>query len=298
MTLAPEPVATRLLSSTARHSYDPEVDIDWDRAFVDEAWFMPPERMSLYGTPLWDRLTEVQRRELSKHEVASIVHMGWWFEVLLMQGLLREVYAADPRSARTHYALAEVADECRHSTMFGRVLDVGGTPLYGPPKRLQRLGKLFSLLVRGPSLYAGALIVEETQDRWQREAMNDPRMQPLTRMVNRIHVLEEARHVTFARDELTKVMPTLSRKELAWHQALTAQTAFTAMRCLVHPGVYAAVGIDPAQGRRTALSNPHYRATIAWSGEKVMPFLEQQGLIGERHVKYWRASFLLAKDAA
>jgi hypothetical protein len=66
------------------------------------------------------------------------------------------------------------------------------------------------------------------------------------------------------------------------------------MRSLVHPDVYAAVGIDPAEGRRAALGNESYRNTIAWMGEKVMPYLEEQGMVGGGYNrKVWRASFLL-----
>ena len=31
-----------------------------------------------------------------------------------------------------HYALTEVADECRHSLMFGKAIDRFGVPAYGP----------------------------------------------------------------------------------------------------------------------------------------------------------------------
>ncbi|MCW2783568.1 MAG: rane protein, partial [Marmoricola sp.] len=62
----------RLLKSSARQSYDPDVDIDWDAPEVPGLWWMQPERMSLYGTTLWDELSVEQRIELSKHEVASI----------------------------------------------------------------------------------------------------------------------------------------------------------------------------------------------------------------------------------
>ena len=51
---ATDATALRLLRSTAKQSYDPEVDLDWDAPLVDGAWFMPPERLSLYGTPIWD----------------------------------------------------------------------------------------------------------------------------------------------------------------------------------------------------------------------------------------------------
>ena len=45
-------LAGRLLRSSARHNYDPEVDLDWEADPVPGLWFMQPERMSLYGTPL------------------------------------------------------------------------------------------------------------------------------------------------------------------------------------------------------------------------------------------------------
>jgi len=255
---------------------------------------MQPERMSLYGTDLWDRLSEEQRIELSKHEVASVASVGLWFEILLMQLLLKDVYRSDPTDARTHFALTEIADECRHSTMFGRAIGHFGVPAYGPRPEVRRLAKVFPLIARGAGAYASILIGEEPVDRWQREQMNDERIQPMVRMVSRIHVLEEARHVTFAREELEKAVARMGRTERLVQQSLTAQAAFVMMRSLVHPQVYAAVGIDPREGRRAALGNPSYRATIAWMGEKVMPYLQEQGMVGGGYNrKVWRASFLL-----
>ena len=287
----------RLLKGSARQSYDPEVDLDWDAPEVPGLWWMQPERMSLYGTELWEGLTEEQRIELSKHEVASIASVGLWFEIVLMQLLLKDVYRSDPTSPRTQYLLTEIADECRHSTMFGRAIGRFGVPAYGPREPLHTIARLGPAALRGACAYAGILIGEEPVDRWQRDAMHDERLQPLIRMVARIHVVEEARHVSFARDELEKSVRGLNRAERLWHQTMTAQIAYATMRSLVHPDVYAAVGIDPMTGRRAALSNPHYRETIAWMGEKIVPYLDEQGMIpaSGRNRKTWHASFLLRK---
>lgn len=285
---------SRLLRSAARHSYDPDVDLDWDAPEVAGLWAMQPERMSLYGTALWDRLTEEERIELSKHEVASVASVGLWFEILLMQLLLKDVYRSDPTEPRTHFALTEIADECRHSTMFGRAIGRFGVPAYGPRPQVRRLAKVFPLIARGAGAYASILIGEEPVDRWQREQMNDERIQPMVRMVSRIHVMEEARHVTFAREELEKAVARMGRTERLVQQTVTAQAAFVMMRSLVHPDVYSAVGIDPREGRRAALGNESYRGTIAWMGEKVMPYLQEQGMVGDGYNrKVWRASFLL-----
>ncbi len=293
--LRPEPTALveRLLKSSARQSYDPEVDIDWDAPIPTDKWGMQPERLSLYGTTLWDRMSEEQRMELSRHEVASMASVGLWFELLLMQMMLRDLYDDDPTSPHMHYVLTEVADECRHSTMFGKAIAHFGVPAYGPQPQIKRLGRLFNTLVRGPSAYASILVAEELLDTWQRDVITDDRIQPVTRMVSRIHVLEEARHMTFAREEVQRQLVGLSRAQLIWHQTVTAQTSFMVARALVNPEVYRAVGIEPREGRRVALANPHYRETMRWMGEKPLAFLRENQLLPKSQERVWRASLLL-----
>ncbi|HEX6514677.1 MAG TPA: diiron oxygenase [Nocardioidaceae bacterium] len=288
-----DPTAARLLKSSARQSYDPEVDIDWDAPLADDCFFMQPERMSLYGTPTWERLSRAQRIELSRHEVASIAGVGLWFELILMQLMVRDVYDRDPRSEGAQYALTEIGDECRHSVMFARMIERYGVPAYGATPPVHRLGRAFKTMASGVSGYAAILVAEEILDRWQRELVKDERVQPLSRMVARIHVLEEARHMTFAREEVQRLTPSLSRPSLAWHRHVTAQTALFVTRSLVHPGVYAAVGLDPRAARKEAYANPHYRQTLAWMGERVLAFLDEQGLIGRAQLPTWRRSLLL-----
>jgi hypothetical protein len=71
--------AERLLASAAKVSFDPQTDIDWSTPPVPGLWYMPPERSTLYGTALWDRMSDDQRIQLTKHEVASVASIGIWF---------------------------------------------------------------------------------------------------------------------------------------------------------------------------------------------------------------------------
>ncbi|GDY30037.1 AurF N-oxygenase family protein [Gandjariella thermophila] len=291
---AREATAERLLNSSARNSYDPEVDIDWSAPLADGMYFLPPERLSLYGTDLWREMTEEQRVELSRHEVCSIASVGIWFEVILMELLSRYVYDRDPVLRHTQYALVEIADECRHSLMFARMIEKIGCPAYGVTPGVHRLGRLFKRMSFGPSMFGTILVAEEVLDTVQREAMRDERVQPLVRMVNRIHVLEEARHVRYAREEVRRQVRRLSRPELTYHRFVLARAAYMVVRSLIHPDVYAAVGLDPKRARATALANPHHQETVRWAGAKLVSFLTEAGLIGGPSRRLWRAASLVA----
>ncbi|EHR49272.1 P-aminobenzoate N-oxygenase AurF [Saccharomonospora marina XMU15] len=292
-----EKTAERLLKSSANKFYDPEVDIDWEAPLVEGKHYIPEHRCTLYGTSLWEGLTPQQRIELGKHEVASIATNGLWFEILLMQMLLKEVYKSDPTTSHAQYALTEIADECRHSTMFARMTERIGCPPYGPVSWRKRVGKLLPVIGYGPAMYGSILVAEEILDRMQREQMNDPQIQPLVRMVNRIHVLEEARHVTFAREEVKRGMANMSGPEKAYQRLLLAMVSHEITRSLVNPAVYKAVGIRPRDGYRAAMTNPHWQRTVRYAGERIMQFLDEVGLVGAPGMPWWRRSFLVGEEA-
>lgn len=145
-----EQVALRLLESSAKHSFDPDTELDWDAAVEQGKWFWPPELVSLYGTPMWERMSEEQRLDLSRHEAAALASLGIWFEIILMQLLVRHVYDKPVTSNHVRYALTEIADECRHSMMFGRMIDWGGSPTYQVPRVYHNLARVLKTVSRPP----------------------------------------------------------------------------------------------------------------------------------------------------
>lgn len=288
-----EATAHRLLRSSARASFDPNVQIDWAAPLDGARPYLPPERVSLYGTPAWRALSEEQRIELSKHELASMTSVGIWLELSLMHLFLRFVYDLDPRTAHAQFALTEVGDETRHSVMFGRLLELLGTPAYGLPRAAHNAGRLFKAFGSGPSMWAAFLVGEEVFDRMQRATMADERVQPLVREISRIHVVEEARHVRYAREEIVRSMAGLGRAALARHRVAAAVGATAAVEFMIDPNVYRCVGIAPERGRELALANPRFRETRHWLGEKIMPFLDELGLVAGAAAPLWRRAGLI-----
>ncbi|MFJ6016120.1 diiron oxygenase [Streptomyces sp. NPDC092952] len=289
-----EQVAARLLESSARHSFDPDKELDWDAPVEEGKWFWPPELVSLYDTPLWRRMSEEQRIELSRHEGASLASLGIWFEIILMQLLVRHIYDRPVTSNHVRYALTEIADECRHSMMFGRMIKWGGSPDYPVPRVYHNLARVLKTISTTPGSFAATLLGEEILDWMQRLTFPDERVQTLVRGVTRIHVVEEARHVRYAREELRRQMVTAP----AWERRLTRLSCGEAARvfsvCFVNPQVYEHVGLDRREAVAQVRASGH-RAEVMQSGAKrLTDFFEDIGVLNGVGRKLWKRSGLLA----
>ena len=293
-----EDIAGRLLRSSAKASYDPLTTIDWETPVDPDRYAIPPHRVSLYGTELWDQLTEAQRKELSRQEVASIACVGIWFEAILMQMLIRHAYDLDPTTNHVQYSYTEIGDECRHSVMFARFVTRMGAPYY-PLDRVGRfLGRFFKTTSNGPLTFAGALFVEELLDQMQREIMADEDLEPLTRAVARLHVTEEARHMRYAREELIRDWPKRRALTRAYSRLALALVALHATERLIHPGCYATVGLDPRQARKVAAANPHWRESKTWFARQAVETFTAAGLMSSRlSRRIWRKAGLLGPAA-
>jgi hypothetical protein len=274
-----EELARRLIRSSQKASFDPLVDIDWAAPLSPELPAMPWHRSSLYGTQLWESMSREQRVTLTCHETASIASVGVWFELILITMLTRHAYDRDAQSLHVQYALTEIADECRHSIMFGKMTEKLGAPAYGPGRKGLRLGKFFRSTASPPEIFAAALFVEELLDTLQREAVQDEQVQPLVRDVMRIHTVEEARHMRYASEELARQWADFPAPRKWLSSVRLAIACLTASQRLVHPRAYGAAGLDIAEAKKAAATNPHWRATKAWAARKVMADFAALGLL-------------------
>ncbi len=288
-----EDTAQRLLRTSAKHSYDPAVEIDWDAPLAPDRYYIAPHRSSLYGTALWGRMSEEQRIELTKHEVASLYSIGIWFETILMQMLVRHVYDRPKSSAHARYAWTEIADECRHSMMFSRAAEKFGGPEYGPGRFVHHLGRLLKTVSNGTLSFGATIYVEEILDELQREQMADQSLQPVVQTVSRIHVIEEARHIRYAREETLRQWPRLGPLGRAYSRFTLALAVYFATTRLIDPKVYAAAGLNVDEAVAAAAANPHWRQTKQFAARKVIKFLNEVGLIAGPGKLLWRRAGVL-----
>ena len=110
-------VSERLVASAARLSRNAMTEIDWSQPMDPDHYGCSPEWSTLYGTDYWNELTHAQQVALTRHEFASIMNIGIWFEMILQELILRDQYLGDYHDPEFQFALTEIADECRPSIM-------------------------------------------------------------------------------------------------------------------------------------------------------------------------------------
>jgi P-aminobenzoate N-oxygenase AurF. len=278
--------ATQLIAASERLTLDPFRDVDWSIDVADDSQYhLPPEKLPLFGTPQWNAMTEAERRTYSRHECAAVCAAGIWFENKLMQIVLRHLATISVTDPAHRYLLVEVADECRHSTMFGEYIRQAGTPTYAPETGGSGLDAVDELPGGRAMGYLLILAVEELLDTCNRATMRDDTIHPVSRQIAKLHVLEEARHVSFAKTYLTEVWPTLPADERAEAAAVAPFAVDYVAQLMVNDDVYAELGIT--DGGDTARANPRHQARIVADLAKLTEFLTKLGVIDDTNREAW-----------
>jgi hypothetical protein len=278
--------SVQLTAASERMTLDPFIEVDWEIPIDDRAYHLPPEWLPLYGTDAWEAMTPEARITYSRHECAALCGAGIWFENRLMQLVLRHLAELPVHSPAHRYLLVEVADECRHSTMFGEYIRRAGTPAYGPSADAGELDALGDVPGKQTFGYVLILAVEELLDVINRATMKDDRIHPVSRDIAKLHVAEEARHVSFAKTYLTEVWPTLNEEERQGVQSLAPAAVAIVADLTIDPAVYEALGI--IGGEEDARSNPHHRARVVQGLAKLTSFLQHLSVIDDASSPTWR----------
>lgn len=277
--------------------YDPEVDIDWTAPAPPDLLPRGPATSTLYGTRLWAALTEEQRRSLAASEAADALGFAYVAKTLAGHLLLRSAAEEEEDSARLRRTLAEIADTSRHLVMFARALEALDAPARAlGPRWVRRMLPLGELLPPGAFTWAVVLLVNESLVGEHRELMDDPAVQPMMRMVAKIHAQEQERHLAHARAELFRTVGEAGLGELVVTQAALAAGALAVRFLRIRPGAYRRAGINPVIGSLVALGNATYSETLARESERLVAVFQEAGLIeGPLMRALWRHAGLMRR---
>ncbi|WP_336083816.1 AurF N-oxygenase family protein [Nocardia sp. SSK8] len=286
------PLYGELLESARRLSFDLRGG-DTGAGTESDRHGMTPEWSPLYGTPTWHGLSEPERRRLTRREVSHFLGVAIWLEVALQIVLLRRNHGVDPTRADVKFLFNECADENLHSLMFAGAIEQLGER-YSPLDRVMLLmGWLFRTFAWDEVAYGIVLAGEEVFDVMQRDWSIDDRVAPAVRRSSHVHVVEESRHMSFARQKMRDRLRGVSRVRRYVSAVLIAVGAHIIAKGLVNKGIYRDLGLDWRTAKQEIDRNEHHRMMFRRATAPLVEFLDRERLLNRVARAVYRKSNLL-----
>ncbi len=292
--------------SMERHTH--AYDIDWDDPVFDVGPDGPPAELPVFDplreTDWYRALSDDERRHLALYRYAACMKIGWHFENLLQQGLLRYVTRLPDGTPQFRYLHHEIVEESEHTLMFQEFVNRTGLPVRGMPRMLRWLAqyRVVPLAKRFPALFfLFVLGGEDPVDQLQRRQLKEEggTMHPLVERIMRIHVAEEARHLSFARHYLTDRAPRLGRGRRTALAFLAPLVLSVMARLMVlPPGDMVRHFNIPRPVLRQAYGSPAGRQALRDSVAKTRNLWRDLGLVGPVSRQLWKAGGIWDRTAA
>jgi P-aminobenzoate N-oxygenase AurF len=292
--------------SVVKH-FDAYGDIDWEGEdfAIDgsDARFELGDDDPLGATEWYQSLGQEERARIGLDIVAAKMKMGLQFESILKRGLLEFASTLPNGSPEFRYAYHEVIEEAQHSLMFQEFVNRSGLDARGLKKidmwqtrRIIALGRQFP-----PLFFAFVLGGEDPIDHVQRKALRSGQeLHPLLERIMRIHVTEEARHLSFARQYLKNTVVDLGpvRRAILGIGAPLILSGMAQLMMQPRSQVVRIHGIPPRVISEAYRKNPAHKAETRESLRKVRQLWQELGLLGPGYRAVWRALGLIESKSA
>lgn len=279
-----EDTAKKLTRASQKFFYDVTTKLAWPEKLDRSQWCMSPELVSLYGTPVWDALSDEQRKSLAFHETAGFFSLILHGERPLLEGMSHRLYTLEKNLTVTEYLHHFLDEENKHMMMFSTYLRRYVGKVY--PEKKVAIARQTAKGEDDIAFFAKVLIVEELSDYYNVAMGHDERLPQIVQDVNWTHHVDEARHVHFGRAYIKelwdRITPAWTADELASFRAWLVSYIDASWRDFYNPSVYRDAGVpDPYAAREQALRSPVCREHRQRCSARFLLNLVESGILTE-----------------
>ena len=235
------------LSAVSEEEFIDPGRLEWPAEVDPNAWYFTPELISLYGSDIWESLDDRQRKRLSLAEAVNFFSLNIHGEKYLISEISRRLYIGE-ESELSRYLLHFVDEEARHMMYFAGFCRRYAEKIY--PDHTVHGEDSGDAELDMFLLFARINVFEEIVDHYNRIMAKDERLALIAREINRIHHVEELRHLNFGRNFLRHCLDRhiddwdeVRRQELRNH--LSSYLKFV-WKQYYNPETYQDAGIDEA----------------------------------------------------
>src|SRR6266566_3157663 len=193
--------------------WNANVRIDWSQDLDPEnPQELPDESISIFGSPMWERLTRQEKATLRRHlqawQLSQFLH-GEQGALVCTAKIVQQVPSVDAK----FYAATQVMDEARHVETYSRLLHEKFELAYPITPTLKRLLDDVLSDARWDMTYLGMQVLIEGLALAAFATIRDQAKNSLAAAVNAYVMQDEARHVAFGRLTLRDYYPQLTQAE-------------------------------------------------------------------------------------
>ncbi|PYM15857.1 MAG: hypothetical protein DMD81_13985 [Candidatus Rokuibacteriota bacterium] len=242
-----EPEIRRLYENAKRDQWDASRDIPWATPGTDDGRVLADELVDIYGSPLWERLSEEERVTLNRRVAAwrlTVLMYGEQGALLACSQLVDTVAGTDFK----FFQATQVMDEARHNEVLDRYIRERLDGVVYPMPKNER--DLFDSLLGESRWYLKTIALQLVAEtfavslfRMMAESARDPVLGEMCRRI----LSDESRHMGFGMLSLPEVVQQASpaeRREMEDYTVFALEKTLTGFFPLE---AYQDFGMSPAQ---------------------------------------------------
>src|SRR5579883_1276645 len=234
----------QLYDKGKKQQWDAAERIDWSLDLDPENPMMLDDRViHIWGSDLWNRMTEKERREVRHHlqasQISQFLH-GEQGALICAAKIVQQVQNIDAK----FYAATQVIDEARHVEAYSRLLHEKFALAYPVNRQLKGLLDDVITSKEWDFTYLGMQVVIEGLALAVFQGIRDKAQNRLAAQVNAYVMQDEARHVAFGRLALRDYYPELTEAERDRREEFLVEACYLMRDRMTPADVWEAVGLD------------------------------------------------------
>ena len=272
----------RLYAKGKKQQWDAAERIDWSLEMdPDNPMGLDDKTIAIYGTDLWNRLTDKERahvrRNLQAHTLSQFMH-GEQGALIATSKIVQTV----PNIEAKFYAATQVMDEARHVEAYARLLHEKVKLAYPITRTLALLLESTITDRRWDMTYLGMQVLIEGLALAAFQRIRDSSSNTLAAAVNAYVMQDEARHVAFGRIALRDYYPQLTDAERAEREDFCVEALYFMRDRFNQAEVWMRSGLPVDKLMEYAFNSGVMQQFRSRLFTRIVPILKEIGLFGPK----------------
>jgi hypothetical protein len=271
----------RLYEHAKRDQWNSTDRLDWSVDVDPESELVPDMAIGIYGTPMWDKLTDAEIKRL-RHEAIT-----WQLAQFLHgeQGALlatAQIVDVVPWYEAKQYGATQVMDEARHVEVYRRFLGEKLEHEYPVNPELKQLLDIILGDSRWDMKFLGMQIMVEGLALAAFGTMRDTTTNSLLRDLTAAVMEDESRHVAFGVLSLREFCHDMSEKERAEREDFVYEASVLMRDRILNREVWDRMGMDTDACVEVSMQSPLAAEFRRRLFSKIVPNVKSLGLLSDR----------------